>query len=87
MSRVVHIESRSAVLEQNVNRLIEFLSDALPRRGRRDRRGRLLRGPRGDVVYPPFRLREGDYRTLAYHVNQCRMAAGMPAIEIDIKEE
>jgi len=87
MSRIVHIKSRETAMSESTARLVGFLSHVLPRRPIRDRRGRLIRGARGDVTYRSFRLLEGDYSTLVYHVNQCRMAAGLEPIEGNVKEE
>ena len=87
MSQIVHIKSRECVLAESTERLVEFLSNILPRHPLRDRRGRLLRGARGGLTYSAFRLVEGEYSTLVYHVNQCRMAAGLDPIEGNVKEE
>jgi hypothetical protein len=87
MSRVVHIKSREVAMAESTQRLVEFLSSILPRQPMRDRRGRVKKGVRGHVVYPPFRLLEENYSTLVYHVNQCRMAAGLEPINGNVMED
>jgi hypothetical protein len=81
MDRIVHIKGNAARLDENTQRLVEFLSKVIPRRPARDKRGRLVRGRRGCLVYPPARLLEGDYSTLMYHLNQCRISAGLESID------
>lgn len=69
--------------------LLEFLVVALKRKPARHKRqpndrtnkGRLKRNSKGELVYPPFRMREGDYDQLCYLVNQVAMSWGLGSFE------
>jgi hypothetical protein len=87
MDRIVHVKGSASRLDESTRRLIDFMSAVVPRRAARDKRGRLVRSSRGELVYRPARLLEGEYATLMYHLNQCRIAAGLGPIDAYPKED